>query len=336
MVNQMSGVVGLVLSGAVAQGAFEAGVLASLAARAPRISRIAGTSSGALNAVVAAAGVATGRLDLAATVLKKLWLDDGSWQHIADVPLADWLHLRGIFNTKRLRELVRKAIGDVVTGFSGKPAPLMLTLVTTNLDALPRTVGARPLPTYEQPITFGAEEIVDPDSWHVIANAAAASATFPGLFSPTRIDGAQCIDGGAVNNTPISYVLDASDVDTVVIVTTESPTVPKDGSLGGTALLARVASALIHERIACDVRAAQKANGRYEAVARALEGAPVETRDRVLEALAYRPIALYLVQPETALPGDAFSGFSRRDQRSAYLLAGEQAPMVRLREGQPE
>jgi predicted acylesterase/phospholipase RssA len=332
MVERLSGSVGLVFSGAVAQGGFEAGALGTLAQTRPRIVRIAGTSSGALNATVAAAGVATGQLEKAATVLEKLWVEDGSWQHIADLPLSDWLHLRGAFDTRRLQELVRTALGEVLDGWEGKPAPVRLTLVTTNLDAIPRPAGGVPLPTYEQPVTFSADEIVDSANWKRIANAAAASATFPGLFSPTSFDGAPCIDGGAVNNAPISHVLEEPDVDTVVVVTTESPIIPQEASLGGTALIARIAAALINERIAYDLTQAKKVNEQYRAIARALDDAGVSSgaKNDVLKATGMRPIALYLVQPGEPLPGDAFSGFRDRDQRVACIAAGRKASMVRL------
>ncbi len=335
MAERLSGSVGLVLSGAVAQGGFEAGALGTLAQRRPRIVRIAGTSSGALNATVAAAGVATGRLEKAAAVLEKLWIDDGSWQHIADFPLNDWLHIRGAFDTRRLQGLIRTALGEVLDGWEGEPAPVRLTLVTTNLDATPRPAGGVPLPTYEQPVTFSAREIVDSANWRRIANAAAASATFPGLFSPTSFDGAPCIDGGAVNNAPISHVLEAPpDVDTVVVVTTESPTIPQEASLGGTALVARIAAALINERIAYDLTQAKKVNEQYKAIARALDDAGVSSSAKtdVLKATGMRPIVLYLVQPDEPLPGDAFSGFRYRDQRIECVEAGRSASMIRLGE----
>jgi predicted acylesterase/phospholipase RssA len=325
--------VGLVLSGAVAQGGFEAGALVTLAARAPRILRVAGTSSGALNAVIAAAGVATGRLDRAAEVLEKLWIDDGSWQHIAKVNLADWLHWRGAFDTGKLQELVMQGLRTVVGDWNGPPVSasgFALTLVTTNLNALPRRTGTVPLPTYEQPIAFTAQDLLDSKNWARLASAAAASATFPGLFSPTRFEGAPCIDGGAVNNSPIAYVLATPQVDTVVVVTTESPQVPALADPGGLALVARVATAVINERIAYDLTQAQKDNARYAAVVEALASVPPATRNAVVGAMGYRPLALYLVQPEGALPGDAFSGFLSKDERTQYIEAGKRAPMVKI------
>jgi predicted acylesterase/phospholipase RssA len=334
MVDQLSGGVGLVLSGAVAQGGFEAGALSALSRRKPRILGVAATSSGALNATLAAAGAATGQLELATDVLKKLWIEDGSWQHIADVPISDWLHLRGAFDTKRLQALVVDGLREVLSGWKGRPtAPVTLTLVTTNLNTGQGPDPAVPLPTYEQAIHFSAEQIVDPSQWARIANAAAASASLPLLFSPTSFDAAPCIDGGVVNNAPISYVLRDPNVDTVVVVATESPTKAKVASLAWPAVGGRIASALINERIAHDLGVAHKANARYRAIVAALDADPAvseETRKRVLLATGRRLIKLYLVQPESPLPGDAFSGFFHRDQRTAYVEAGEGAPMTSI------
>ncbi len=73
------GDVALVLSGAVAKGAFSVGAIGEFAARGWPIRRIAATSSGALTAAVLGAGIATGRLQFAAEVAKSLWLDHAAW-----------------------------------------------------------------------------------------------------------------------------------------------------------------------------------------------------------------------------------------------------------------
>jgi NTE family protein len=349
MVQNLSGKVGLVLSGAVAQGGFEAGALGTLAAENPdmAVTRFAGTSSGALNATIAAVGVATRQLAKAAEVLQNLWINDGSLWRIADVPWRDWpalwsdrLHLRGALDTSRLQLLVQKAIREVLDGWNGTPADVTLTLVTTNLNA---PTGPVRLPVYELPVVFGAQELVDPTQWKTVANAAAASATFPGLFAPTSYDGSPCIDGGAVNNSPISYVLrdprgtgpvaktEEPDVKTVVVVTTEFSMVAPTKEVGGTALVSRVASALIDERIAYDLAQAKKVNQRYhhlDGVLRSIPAISAADRRRVLEAARCWPIDLYLVQPTEPLEGDAFSGFLHEKQRRQYVEAGKKARIV--------
>jgi NTE family protein len=324
--------VGLVFSGAVAQGGFEAGVLETLAKANPRIVSIAGTSSGSLNAAIAAAGVATGRLGAAAQALHEMWVDDASFAHIASVHFSNWFHLQGVFTTDKLRELVETGLQIVVGGWQGPAqSKIALTMVTTNLNGV-RRKNTVPLPTYEQPITFRGQDLLDRTAWPRIANAAAASAAFPALFSPTLFDGAPCVDGGAVNNTPISHVLSDDDVDAVVVTTTESDTIPSKASLGGTALVARIASALIDERIAYDLSQAQKDNARFVKVQAALKDAavPNEKQKLVLDALGYKRIGLYLVQPNAPLPGDAFSGLSNQSERIACIDAGKQAVAVSL------
>jgi NTE family protein len=327
---------GLVLAGAVAQGAFGAGAVTALAKKRPRILQIAGTSSGALNASLVAAGVVAGNLERATSVLTTLWLDHGSWADIAHVRVGDWFHARGLLDTQRLSEIVQEGISEILNGSAvSAKAPVTLTLVTTNLDGRPRPDGVVPLPTYEQPIVFTEKDFIDPAKWPEIANAAVASATFPGIFAPTKADaagGAPCIDGGAVNNAPISYVLKDSQVGRVVVVTSESSQVEVKPDFGGTDLVAKVADAIVHERIAYDLVTAHKANKRYEAIGRALDESNVspDAKARVLLASGYRPVELYLVHPDPPLAGDGFSGFFDRAQRNSYIEAGERAPMIAI------
>jgi len=353
MIEPMSGKAGLVLAGAVAQGGFDAGAVEMLAEKHPeiasRIARVAGTSSGALNAAVIAVGAATGQLRKAARVLRELWIEDGSLSRIARLRILDWphlwldrAHLRGVLETAQLQALVEKAIGEVMTGWNGVREAVTLTLVTTNLNGLGGPRGPVPLPVYEQPITFDTDALVDAAGRRRIAHAAAASATFPALFVPTAFDGSPCIDGGAVNNAPLSYVLrdpkttprgdrtKKPDVDTVVVVTAESAQLQKVIKLGGDALAARVASALIDERIAYDLAQTVETNARYESLRSALEGITETQKEKILAAAGCWPVKLYLVQPGAPLEGDAFSGFLHKDLRQGYVDAGRNASLRQL------
>ena len=77
----------LILAGAVAKGAFEAGALAVLSQHAAEIpiSRIVAASSGALNAAIYATGVRAGReLDVGER-LADLWQHDADWHHVLKV-----------------------------------------------------------------------------------------------------------------------------------------------------------------------------------------------------------------------------------------------------------
>ncbi len=319
--------VALVLSGAVAKGAFGVGVVGVFAANGWPIRRIAATSSGALTAAVLGAGVATGQLEHAADVARSLWLDHGAWGDITHVSWSDWLHARGLSDTSKLVALVEEGIQRVVerAPVGGVRAPVKVTLVAGSLTALP--ADDEPLPRYELDRNFDASDFLDRSMWSEIATCAAASATFPGLFSPTMVDGRPCVDGGAVNNAPISCVLDDPQVQTVIVVTTEALTPPPAGEPGGADLVAKLADILINERIAHDFGQAQRTNVLLRGVVSALDstGATAQTRAAVLGALGWRDLRLVLVCPDPALPGTALSGFADRELRRAYIEAGRVA-----------
>jgi hypothetical protein len=86
-----------------------------------------------------------------------------------------------------------------------------------------------------------------------------------------------------------------------------------------------MASALIDERIAYDLAQALATNARYEALQKALQGAPETQKESVFAAAGCWPIKLYLVQPDGALEGGSFSGFLSRDLRAKYVAAGKGA-----------
>ncbi len=120
---------------------------------------------------------------------------------------------------------------------------LKVTFITASLRALP---GEGALPTHERSLQFTAADFRYPTRWDAIATAAAASATFPGLFAPTLINGDPCVDGGAVNNAPISYLLDEdSAVDSVITISTQplAPD-PPPSHLGGVTLISHLADAI--------------------------------------------------------------------------------------------
>ncbi len=324
--------VALVLAGAVAKGAFAVGAVAHLAETGCPIHRVAATSSGALTAAVLGAGMATGKLAWAAEVAKDLWLNHGAWNDVAHVSIDDWLHAKGLLDTSNLVAMVKEGIHRVVEGGPRGVVPTVskVTLITTRLS--PRACEGDDLPVYEHPIHFDVADFLDPGRWVDIATAAAASATFPGVFAPTMLGGEAYVDGGAVNNAPISYVLDDPAVRRVLIVTTES-TAP-EGTLasGGMDLIGKLADILINERVSQDLAAARKTNAILERVRAALQatGASEPTTTRVLDALGWRELDLVLVRPEPALAGTAFSAFFDQGLRRDYIDAGERAAELAL------
>jgi predicted acylesterase/phospholipase RssA len=317
--------VALVLAGAVSKGAFGVGAIAAIAPKGLPIRRIAATSSGALTAAVIGAGLATGQIELAAKVARELWLEHGAWSDIQHVTLGDWFHVRGVLDTSRLVALVREGIERVVNGSSGGLKPAHVTFVTASLNPLPDTAG--PLPTYELAIAFDAEAFVNSDKWNEIATAAAASATFPGVFAPTRVGDAPCVDGGAVNNAPIAYAIDDPSISQVIVITSEAGEGQAAPQFGGPDLVSRVADIVINERVSNDIAVAKKTNDRLDKVISALRAtnASPETTAAVIDALGWRKLALTLIRPDKELGGNAFSGFFDKARRQEYIEAGERA-----------
>jgi NTE family protein len=321
---------GLVLAGAVAKGAFEIGAAQVLARRPRRITRVAATSSGALNAAILGAGLAFDHFSTAVDVATELWKEEGSWAGIAHVSLGALVHLEGVLDTTKLAALVKRGITEVAqragAGTQTPADPLKVTLITADLRGL-RGEGA--LPTYERPLQFTATDFRDPARWDAIATAAAASASFPGLFSPTLIDGGPCVDGGAVNNAPISYLLDNESAIASVITITAQPLAPDPVSpaLGGANLISHLADALTNERLSRDLLQAQKTNARLQAVEDAMTKAHVsaEAAQAIRIALGWRHLRQTLICPATLLPGTSFAGFGDAQLRAAYIAAGVDA-----------
>jgi NTE family protein len=323
--------VALVLAGAVSKGAFGVGAVSAIAPRGLPIRQIAATSSGALTAAVIGAGAATGQVEVAAKIARETWLEHGAWGDIQHVSLGDWFHVRGVLDTSRLIALVREGIQRVVESWSGVLTPAHVTFVTASLNPLPDAKG--PLPTYEWAIAFDAADFVNPDRWNDIATAAAASATFPGVFAPTLIAGTPCIDGGAVNNAPISYVVTDPTIGRVIVITSEAGNVQAMSQFGGPDLVSKVADIVINERVSNDIAVAHKTNDRLDRVVAALRSthASPETIAAVIDALGWRKLELTLIRPDQELSGNTFSGFFDRTRRQEYIEAGERAAVRALR-----
>src|SRR5262245_43411875 len=88
--------VALILAGAVARGAFEAGALSVLAASSARVARIVAASSGALNGVAYAAAVRARRERDGAAELIALWRDHAQWEDIIHVDWRELLHREAV------------------------------------------------------------------------------------------------------------------------------------------------------------------------------------------------------------------------------------------------
>lgn len=80
-----------------------------------------------------------------------------------------------------------------------------------------------------------------------------ASAAIPGVLPPVRIDGRTLIDGGVVNNAPISHAVDLG-ADTVWVLATGYSCALDHAPRGALGVALQAASLMIHQRLLLDVR----------------------------------------------------------------------------------
>jgi NTE family protein len=318
--------VALILSGAVAKGAFEAGVVQELVRADVRIARIVAASSGALNGALLAAGVRARAAAAAADRLVELWSEHAGWGHVFHVSLGDLVRREGLSDDKKLDALLR---ANVRPNEAQPGDDIELRLVVAPLGGAQGEIAGQPATTFERILDFGGAAFDTAAGLEPLYAAALASAALPVAFAPVDIAGlGPCVDGGTVNNSPIKWALEGAlgqTIDAVVVVTTNLATVPDSGVLRGTHLLGRLAEMLIDERLYRDLREAAAVNAQLRALA-ALRGELGDAAiDKVLAALSWqgrREIEVVTIRPPEALAGSAFSGFFDRALRERYIAQG--------------
>jgi NTE family protein len=189
---------GLVLSGGGARAAYEAGVALALHERGIVPAAVAGTSSGALNAVM----VATGEAERLAALWRTLRREDVYAYPAATIAgglLPGWLgltwlrHARGVLDPAPLRRTIERHLDlDRV-----REAPVRLLVLAADL------------------VSGQARRF---DNRSLTVEALLASATVPGLFPAVVADGAVLVDGGIVQRAPILDLLDAESLDRLLVV----------------------------------------------------------------------------------------------------------------------
>jgi NTE family protein len=319
----------LVLSGAVAKGAFEAGVIDVIAQHGIDIRRIVATSAGALNGSLLAAGIRAGRTEDAARMLIDHWIQRGTWGNAVELSVRDVARGRGLSTSGKLARLLRRSVESFVPG-SGQH-PISLTLVVAALRGDPVVREIEGTTSYESIANFSGRDLDDADQREWLYQYATAAAAFPGLFAPVGIaELGASLDGGIVNNTPIAHALrDHSEIERVIVVT-HTPSLVDAPPPRGLDLVGHVGEMLITERLYRDLREARAVNTRLTALESLVErGAlsPTEAR-AAAHALGYcgkRRIELQVIRPRTALAGGAFAGLSSRTLREQYVDAGRRA-----------
>lgn len=160
--------VGLALGGGGARGMAHVGVIRTLQREGIPIGCLAGTSAGALVGAVCAAGIQSqGLLEMA---LQLRW---------RDIARPVWPR-QGFFSFEPLESYLIRILGDLTF------AELALPFAAVTAD----------LATGQQVVLTEGR----------LAPAVRASCSVPGLATPVELDGRTLIDGGVVNNLPISVV----------------------------------------------------------------------------------------------------------------------------------
>ena len=157
---------GLALSGGAVLGFAHIGVLKALDEKGIRVTHLAGTSMGALVASLYAFGLKGKDIELV--------VQDLRWPDVTR-PSPSRL---GFLSQDKLRKTLKAQVGEVRV----EDAPVPLALVAADISTGEKVV-----------MTEGD-----------LGVAASASACFPGIFIPVERDGRLLVDGGLVENLPLS------------------------------------------------------------------------------------------------------------------------------------
>ncbi|MDT8441425.1 MAG: patatin-like phospholipase family protein [Desulfuromonadales bacterium] len=162
--------IALALGGGAVLGAAHVGVLKALAEHDVPIRAISGTSIGGLIAALHAFGKRPEEIE---TLVAEL-----DWLGVTRLTLSRF----GILSNDELGKKIEESLGDVDIG----EAQIPLYLVATN-------------------IASGEKVVLDQGS---LPRAVMASSCIPGVFVPVEIDDRLLVDGGLVENVPVSPLRD--------------------------------------------------------------------------------------------------------------------------------
>jgi NTE family protein len=319
--------IAVVLAGAVAKGAYEAGVLQALVRANVHIVRIVAASSGALNGTLLAAAVRARTLPASTDQLVELWRDEASWRRVFHPSLHVLRTLQGVSDRERVLALLRAHVAPVPLGDE-----IDLLLLVAPLGGVTSVIGDRPATTYESVQRFTGADFATRDALEHVFDAATASSAFPLIFAPVELGSlGPCVDGGAVNNTPVKWALDGDPVDAIVVIATsvELRTGPPPDELHGLALASHLANMLIGERLFRDLHEAEQVNttlAQFEQLV--ATGVLSQAQlDQVIAALAWqdrRRVRIIEIRPREELSGSSFSGFFDQTLREQHIAAGRE------------
>ena len=214
-----------VLSGGASLGAVQVGMLRALDEAGVHPDLIIGTSVGAVNGAWLAGHPGQGTEGLA-----------DIWRSLrrADVFPAEFMfgflgftgRRRGLVSNHRLRSLVERNL----TFERLEDAPTPLSVVVADV-----------LNAHDVRLTTGKA-----------ADAVLASAAIPGVFPPVTIDGRTFMDGGVLNNTPISHAAEAGAT-TIWVLSTGYACALERAPRGALAMALHGLGILVQQRLVADI-----------------------------------------------------------------------------------
>ncbi len=214
--------IALVLGGGGMKGFAHIGVLRALEERGIVPSLYAGCSIGALIAAAAVNGMSTEEMARRAESLKRR--DLFRINHFG--MLMERMRSPSIYMEEPLRDLCRTI---VPTGtFRDLPLPLLVNTVDVERGTL---------------LVWGLPGLQDVE----VQDAVYASCALPGFFPPGKVDGRTCVDGGVIDNLPVSVAaLEADLVIAVDVGSSDLSPVADGGTQGFASIYMRSATTMMH------------------------------------------------------------------------------------------
>ncbi len=215
-----------VLSGGANLGAVQVGMLRALHEAGVHPDVLVGTSVGAINAAwLAGAGL------------------DGGVDELA-----------GIWTALRRHDVFPMRFGLGLAGFLGKRSSLVDARgIRTLIRAHVRFDRLEEAPT---PLHVVVTDVLDGRDVALSAGAAldviTASAAIPGVFPPVVVDGHTYMDGGVVNNAPLSHAVDLG-ADTIYVLATGYSCALDEPPASALGMTLHAITLLINRRLSSDV-----------------------------------------------------------------------------------
>ncbi len=304
----------LIIAGAAGKGPYAAGALGKLA-RDERfeISCVLGSSSGALNAAVYAAGLRVGEELDAALHLQELWRERASWEKILTYGARVSIVRKALERYRHKPERRKVALVVVVASLNGRRDDKHAEHVR-----------------FERAIPFDTADFTSERGLAAIAETCVVSSAIPIVFKPRdlRHEG-QFWDGGTVNNTPIGHALKRDRaIDHMIVISPDAECL--ESRRFGRLSFNRLLEMVIEERLQRDLCEAKSFNEELLVLCRA--GVDLS---KLGPEINWKLLQFVEIRPAQDLRGNLAVGFFSQGRRAEYIEIGESTAARRLEEWKP-